>query len=220
METFFMERDRRKIGIGRSGREKTLANVCKRRPCVFLRFLRRNMIPLLLQTLMLTGPSAEIGVWFGDYSARLLDTWKRTQHHILVDPYLHRECPRNGLRDKQCMRSQREFDTIYQNTRKRMVSSYGDRARIIRNDSILAAEQVLNSSLGFVYIDARHDHDAVVQDLEVWWPKIRQGGIIAGHDFTHIPLAAAVVEFMHAEAPTASIFITADHPASWIIAKC
>merc|ERR1711907_912810 len=31
--------------------------------------------------------------------------------------------------------------------------------------------------------DARHDFAGVVADIRAWWPKVRMGGIFAGHDF-------------------------------------
>jgi predicted O-methyltransferase YrrM len=35
-----------------------------------------------------------------------------------------------------------------------------------------------------VYIDALHDYDSVKQDIELWLPKVKQGGYIAGHDYS------------------------------------
>jgi SAM-dependent methyltransferase len=36
-----------------------------------------------------------------------------------------------------------------------------------------------------VFIDALHDYEHVMQDISLWWPKVRQGGVLAGHDFNH-----------------------------------
>lgn len=38
-----------------------------------------------------------------------------------------------------------------------------------------------------VYVDARHDKCGVTEDLNKWWPKLKQGGFFAGHDmvFAH-----------------------------------
>jgi tRNA(Arg) A34 adenosine deaminase TadA len=38
-------------------------------------------------------------------------------------------------------------------------------------------------SLDFIYIDANHKYEFVLQDLKLWFPKLRKGGIFAGHDF-------------------------------------
>jgi hypothetical protein len=50
--------------------------------------------------------------------------------------------------------------------------------------SSLAASRIFpDKSLDFVFIDAAHDYESVLTDLELWFPKIRDGGIIAGHDY-------------------------------------
>lgn len=36
-----------------------------------------------------------------------------------------------------------------------------------------------------VFIDARHDHDSVLEDIRTWWPLVAEGGILSGHDFNH-----------------------------------
>lgn len=36
-----------------------------------------------------------------------------------------------------------------------------------------------------VFIDALHDYASVVQDISLWWPRVREGGFICGHDFNH-----------------------------------
>lgn len=36
-----------------------------------------------------------------------------------------------------------------------------------------------------VFIDALHDYEHVKQDIALWWPRVRVGGMLAGHDFNH-----------------------------------
>lgn len=38
-------------------------------------------------------------------------------------------------------------------------------------------------SVDFVFIDAGHDFQNVLSDLAVWWPRIKPGGVLAGHDY-------------------------------------
>ena len=52
-----------------------------------------------------------------------------------------------------------------------------------RNFSTLCAAAIANESVDFVYLDARHDYWGVLQDLTAFWPKLRTGGVMAGHDF-------------------------------------
>lgn len=36
-----------------------------------------------------------------------------------------------------------------------------------------------------VFIDALHDYPSVRADIEAWWPLVRSGGVLAGHDYNH-----------------------------------
>lgn len=40
-----------------------------------------------------------------------------------------------------------------------------------------------DSSVDFVFIDADHKYESVKKDIQHWWPKIKPGGIISGHDY-------------------------------------
>jgi predicted O-methyltransferase YrrM len=57
------------------------------------------------------------------------------------------------------------------------------RVTIMRSDSLAAARSVDDESLDFVYLDSDHEFSAVVADLAAWVPKVKPGGIVAGHDF-------------------------------------
>lgn len=77
-------------------------------------------------------------------------------------------------------------------------SLYKDRATVFAKTS-----EELHSMLDpaeavdFVFIDGPHTYRNVRNDLELWVPRIRPGGIVAGHDFTchHPPLLWAVTEY-------------------------
>jgi len=49
-----------------------------------------------------------------------------------------------------------------------------------------AAPSYPNGSLDCVFIDADHSADAVYQDIVTWLPKVKQGGVLAGHDYAHV----------------------------------
>ena len=53
----------------------------------------------------------------------------------------------------------------------------------VQASSIEYADLIENNSVDFVYIDAKHDYDSVKQDLSVWFPKVKIGGFLAGHDY-------------------------------------
>ena len=37
--------------------------------------------------------------------------------------------------------------------------------------------------LDFVFIDGEHGYEAAKADVEAWWPKVRSGGLLVGHDY-------------------------------------
>ncbi len=65
--------------------------------------------------------------------------------------------------------------------------------RVLRRPSPGAADAVPDESMDLVYIDADHEHDSVAADIAAWWPKVRPGGWIAGHDYTPLVAGGGVV---------------------------
>jgi len=49
--------------------------------------------------------------------------------------------------------------------------------------SVDAANLIDDESLDFVFIDANHSYESVAEDIKAWFPKVRKGGIISGHDY-------------------------------------
>ena len=54
---------------------------------------------------------------------------------------------------------------------------------IIKQFSKDAAQTFKDGVLDFVYIDANHEYKFVLEDIEVWTPKVRNGGIVSGDDY-------------------------------------
>lgn len=54
---------------------------------------------------------------------------------------------------------------------------------LILAPSTRAASFFRDESLDFVFVDAAHDFESVSRDLAAWYPKVRVGGRIAGHDY-------------------------------------
>lgn len=61
------------------------------------------------------------------------------------------------------------------------LTKYG--CELIRKPSLEAVKCFQPGSLDFVFIDANHHFDFVVQDIIAWAPIVRSGGIVAGHDY-------------------------------------
>lgn len=62
----------------------------------------------------------------------------------------------------------------------------------IRMASVDAAKTYSDESLDVVFIDAGHSYEAVKADILAWYPKVKRGGYIAGHDYPHEPVKCAV----------------------------
>lgn len=56
-------------------------------------------------------------------------------------------------------------------------------AKLIKKTSMEAVRDVPLGSLDFVYIDANHNFDFVMQDLIEWARRVKIGGVISGHDY-------------------------------------
>jgi len=202
---------------------------------------RIMLLPKLLSKMGYKGDSVEVGVYKGAHSQLLLKKWGTGGTHTLVDPYVHSSLGCKKLMDKQCRMNQTKFDQLHNLTRAAFARSFPRRARMLRQYSVEASRTFENASLSFIYIDARHDYDGVLEDLHAWWPKLCPGGMLAGHDWTqegrqgyskiakkNLPVAAAVHRFLlerdlhdqsHAVRDPMDLFITSEHPASWLMFK-
>lgn len=54
-----------------------------------------------------------------------------------------------------------------------------------RMTSLDGAMEFKDESLEFVFIDASHDYQSVKEDIEAWYPKVKLGGILSGHDYEY-----------------------------------
>lgn len=58
------------------------------------------------------------------------------------------------------------------------------------------AARLLHDDYDFIFLDAMHTYDEVRADIERWWPRVREGGTMAFHDYHHtdFPGVAQAVE--------------------------
>jgi hypothetical protein len=62
-------------------------------------------------------------------------------------------------------------------------SPYFDRIKIIKDFSENAVFYFKDLSLDFIYLDGNHKLEYITKDLEIWYPKLKNGGLFAGHDY-------------------------------------
>jgi hypothetical protein len=64
----------------------------------------------------------------------------------------------------------------------------------VKRTSLQSASLFNDNDLDFVFIDASHDYKSVMSDIKAWLPKVKQGGVIGGHDYFHPPINLAVTQ--------------------------
>ena len=138
---------------------------------------RRADIGRWMQDLRMGGAGVELGVQAGVFAETLLETWPNCSMLHLVDPWKQQ----SGYVDVANV-DDRSQERLMAEASARLARFRG-RFRMVRALSYEAVEEFEDGSLDFVYVDAVHDYEGCVRDLCDWWPKIRAGGVLAGHDF-------------------------------------
>ena len=65
----------------------------------------------------------------------------------------------------------------------RRLAPYWERVRWLKLYSKAACPLFPDLYFDFVFIDADHRYESVKADILGWMPKVRKGGVIAGHDY-------------------------------------
>ena len=66
---------------------------------------------------------------------------------------------------------------------KSKLSKWRDKTVFINDFSENAHRLIQDGTLDFVYVDANHENVYVKKDIELYWPKLKAGGLMAGHDY-------------------------------------
>jgi hypothetical protein len=123
----------------------------------------------------------EIGVYKGFFSKSLGKAGLRVYG---VDPWM----PYPGFdRDIDARKERQEY--LYKRAQR---ETRGLDVVFIRKMSIEAVQDFDDESIDFIYIDGNHKLQYAVQDIMEWYPKIKKGGIISGHDYINPDRAAGV----------------------------
>lgn len=132
----------------------------------------------------------EIGVANGDNAFSIMNILPIKKLY-LIDPYSFSMYLREGYTES----SQPAFDKV-RDTAIELLSQFGDKIEHIIKKSEDAVDDVPDN-LDFVYIDGNHEYEYVKKDLELYYPKVKVGGIFGGDNFESLlpDVARAVLEF-------------------------
>jgi predicted O-methyltransferase YrrM len=136
--------------------------------------IQRNDLTLLWAELDFA-VGAEIGVARGLFSKWICaNNWKVKLY--LIDPY--KAYPE--YLERNTKQDQANLGEFYEHAKERLARF---NVQFILKPSMEAVKGFKDESLDFVYIDANHTFEFVVNDIAEWSKKVRKGGIVAGHDY-------------------------------------
>lgn len=122
--------------------------------------------------------AAEIGVWEGGFSRRILNICDPVCLH-LIDPweYMPQFANTGFGRPKNAQLMDQKYRDV--------VAALGSdaRVRIHRKTSEEALSALPDASLDWIYIDGNHNEPFIGRDIELCLAKVKPDGIIAGDDF-------------------------------------
>lgn len=135
---------------------------------------------------------AEIGVYKGDNAFFIL-TNLSIKKLFLIDPYLEYQEYKGNVGWTKI--NQSDFNKFLI-VAKRKLKAFKDKSIFIREKSEDAIGRLPNN-LDFVYIDGNHEYKFVKRDIELYYPKLKRGGVLGGDNFDPIfpGVARAVLEF-------------------------
>ena len=147
----------------------------------FKKFTNDKRAHILLQ-LNKNSIIAEVGVWKGDFSKKIYD-FTSPEKLILVDPWIFdpnvRGCAPQV--DGNEPFNQKFFDDAKSSTYAKFHNL--ENVEIIDKGSSDASVLYKNNFFDYIYIDGEHSYDAVLNDLNHWYPKLKKNGKIFGDDF-------------------------------------
>ena len=124
----------------------------------------------------------EIGVLAGD-TATVVAQQRPNSHIVAVDPWRRTESVHySRTQDKVAEMSDNEHQVMFKKFEDRSWF-FKDRLEVRRTVSVDAALYSIDESHDIVFIDAEHSFEGVTTDIQSWWPKVKPGGWIGGHDY-------------------------------------
>lgn len=121
----------------------------------------------------------ELGVQKGLFALNNLGIWTSCTKYILVDIWAHVQ--ESVYKDPANVGDAEQAKIL--ESCKYSLQKYDNKVVYLQNTTVNAAVFVEDLSVDFIYVDARHDYCGCKEDIEFWWPKLRMGGLMAGHDY-------------------------------------
>jgi len=116
--------------------------------------------------------TAEIGVLCGKFSEEILA--RQPCEHYMIDSWAEQA----DYHDVNA-HDQKKFEALYHCVREDFAFPNVHVHRMFSHEAV----REIDRKFDFIYIDANHAQSYVMFDLCAWYTKVKDGGILAGHDY-------------------------------------
>lgn len=138
------------------------------------------------------GPMVEIGSFLGCSTRAFASSG--------VSPILAVDTWENGYDPNDGASEEFDMDDVYAEFLRRCHCEISTGCIIpMKANSYVMSKLLTPCSLSMAYIDGKHTYDTVLSDLMNMYPLVRNGGLIAGHDWNIPEVMEAIQSFIHSD---------------------
>jgi len=93
---------------------------------------------------------------------------------------------------------------------KHAVSRYSHVKYFVGTSEEAAKQTSMMEPFDMIFIDANHTYEDCLADIQRWWPLVKKGGVLAGHDYLHaaFPGVAKAFDEVFGPADAADVTVT------------
>jgi hypothetical protein len=141
---------------------------------------------VVMQVLNIPNPvCAEIGTWVGKNAEMMLDLDPTMTLHC-IDAYTN-----VGVTEDY---SEGQPEEVKAKAKARL-ERFGDRIKFVYQQSEVAYSTYPDEYFDYIYIDGDHSYWGAYRDMRTWWPKVKKGGLMGGHDIAMGSVSKALIDF-------------------------
>ena len=152
---------------------------------------QQDILTQLIDSLPFPVIYLEVGVLRGECIVPIAKNSKNVKACIGVDPYQSYTDPLHGNYFVGDATAKLCLDKCQENILHNEVT---EKVTLIIEDSHTAKNKIPDESLGVIFIDKNFTREVVMQDIFDWWPKLKKGGYLTGHEWDSPMVKKAVID--------------------------
>lgn len=125
---------------------------------------------------------AEVGVHTGDTTLYLLQRLRNIEKYYAIDPWKIYTMYDGKKYRKPGNKKYKTWTEAIKRFNK-VTLPYKDKVIAYQLTSVEAAKLIPDNSLDWVFIDANHEYEYIKENLEIWFKKVKDKGLVSGHDY-------------------------------------